>query len=633
MDSKRNYHIEIGGLPIVLGPSEESIAAGSSSFANRVGSAGGYDDDNFWSVGLVTDFSTGIGKTLVEEGFYYAQVDTRRPSVVLPPRVNYTTLTTHALATVDNRTLANRAYYVEVKGRIYLLKGHNMYQWNENNLSFQHKLTLDICVTSAVYFDGYIHIAGRRNDGNMRYKWMKIRGGSFQVGDGPTDITDVYIFYVFGGLLYAARGDEITYTAGSDTLYGEDGFPNLPGTWDWHDSIKVGGYGENINGIAGLIYQSLGQSYLYISTRSYLNVLIPGDVNVGMTEWPMSGEDNGVNMRAFYNRIMTPVGKGLVAIQTNGDLIDIGLDNGQGLPCSLAGRHQDIVTTANYPMAIVAGDTTTVYANKASGWHFVAHLRTGAAPVNGFHSATIGRSFVAFENGTVAHWYTGDTTVDPRTDSRYEYELSGTIDSGWYRGSLLEAKKYWHSVFVDADCINDGSTIEVRYINEDDDDCSACEDNDYESWHLAGYITNESSEVELDPGAAYEKIRFVIIMRTTNPGVSPVVRAYGVRYTPRIVNRMRWSFNMRFPHECLNGIDGSPVPGYDQDEYDCAIHSIVTSAMPVAFADIDGREYTVLVSNGQKRTHGVRCSEDGIVYDVDWSLNMIQVTPRDVACA
>lgn len=615
----------------MLGPTVESTAVGSSTFANKIGSGGTYDDDNLLSNGLVQAWDGGIGKRVIDGGFYYAQLDTRRPTAILPPQVAYTNLPNHAISTVDKRTAANCAHFVEVGERLYMFKGEKVYLWSENNRAFWHVDTLDVTVTSAAYFDGYIHIAGRRSGGSLRYIWFKMRGHTYEKGEGAVDLTNVYIFYPFGGLLYCARGNEVRYTSGSDTEMNNLGYPKEPQEWEWSDPIICGGFDENINGIAGLLYQTLGQRYLYVSTRSFLSVVIPGDLPVTITEWPMASATNGNNMETFYNRVYTPVGRGLVAIQTNGDVIDIGTDNGEGLPCDVAGGHQDVITSASYPMVVIAGESPTVWANKASGWHFMARLTAGTKPVNGWHSSIYGRTFVCLDNGTVAHWYAGDTTLDPRLDTKYRYEQMGVIDSGWYRGALFGAKKYWRNIFVDAQCVGDKTSIEVRYITDDEDTCGACEEIDYDTWHLAGYVTEAQPEVELNIGHGSKAIRWAIILRTTDHAVTPVIRAMGIRYIPKIINHLRWQFTVRLPDNCLNGIDGSPIPGYDQSAYDERLLTISEGEEPVPFTDIDGRQYKVLVTNIGRRVHNVRCASGGIVFDLDWSMSLVQTWPEGVS--
>lgn len=571
----------------------------------------------------------GVGKRVADEGFYYSQADTRRPTAILPARVAYSRISDNAISALDQRTNANRAHFVEVGDRLYMFKGQQVYLWSEGTKRFRHVDTLTICVTSAAYFDGYIHLAGKRADGSLRYVWLRVKGSRYVKGDGPTDLTDVYLFYVFGGILYMARGSEVRYTAGSETDFNELGYPTEPSSWEWSDPILCGGFGETINGMAGLLYQNLGQRYIYVATRSFLTVILPGDLPVTITEWPLSSANNGVNMETFYNRIYTPIGRGLVAIQTNGDIIDIGTDNNEGLPCDVAGGHQDVISSASYPMVVVSGESPTVWANKASGWHFVARLPAGSVPVNGWHSSAFGRTFVCLADGRVAHWYTGDTTLDPRLDQRYRYEEMAVIDSGWYRGAILTADKYWHSVFVDVQCVTDETSVEVRYITDDEDSCGVCEEIDYDSWTLAGFATEDQPEVDLYVGKASKSIRWAVILRTSNPSVTPVVRSMGIRYMPRIINHLRWQFTLRLPHDCLTGIDGTELAGYNQTAYDERLLEISESAEPLSFTDIDGRQYRVIVTNLGRRVHNVHCSDDGVSYDIDWSLSLVQLWPRN----
>ena len=632
-------HYVLDHLPLMMGDLPESVASGSNTFAQKIGSAGGYDSDNLWSAGVAVDFSTGIGRSLAEGGIYYAELDTRRPAAVLPPLARIVRLAEFAQNEEDTSGLARHAYFAEGEGRIFMAVGVRLYEWIEGLQAWQNKFHTGLHATSLAYFDGYLHVAGWRpinyaatpdTPGHRDYLWIRI--DNFEYGFDTTEvpgITTPSIFHPFGGLLYCAQGNNLYYTAGSQQEDDDTNYPKPPWQWEWIGPVRFGSKGDSITGIAGVIYQQLGQRYVYVSTESMLNVLLPGDIPFGVTPWPMRSPTNGVGMKTFYNRIYIPVGGDLFALQSNGDLISSGVDNSpEGLPQELSGNHWDIATSANLPFVTVRGASqSTVWAGKASSWHFVGKMNTDDNVIGAHFTDTYGRLFVVTDSGVCYHYYLGNTSRPVRYDNAYRYAPSGVIDTGWYTGALFEQHKYWHSVFVDVNCLTEESSVELRYIADDEDVCANTTIN-YDDWHSLGFVTHDQQELTFGYQLSSKRVRVVALMRSSDPKYTPEIRSIGIRYTPKIVDRNRWSITVKLPRHELYDAAGNIIEDYDQATFDNQLDGLRKRTKPIFFRDLDGKQYWVLVTGVSRRVHSVGnkdCEVPALEYDVDWSFALTEV--------
>lgn len=588
-----------------------SIAVGSSGFAPKLGSAGGYDDDQLWSVGLAKNIEQGIGYSIDEEGFYYAEMDTLNDVALLPAAQRTSTL--RQLLISDTSTgRRNRAYFAEVGDRLFMALGYMVYEWDYTNLAFNIYQQLAVCVTSMVYFDGYLHITG---DGD--YYWLN---PATKTGGQLTLFQNASLVHHFGGLLYVALGNVVRYTNGSGWVYGDSGYPANPTAWTWTDPIEISVYGEEITGMAGLIYQQIGQRYIWVSTPSTLTAILPGDTPYGITQWPASDERNGIDMVEFYDMVLISLDGSVVSLRGNGDVNGIDVGGKRGLPCERMGDVTAIFSAANYPMVAVGGEVPTVWANHNSGWHYVA--KANSRIVGGHHSSRAKANILVCIDGTVVYQYTGDTSRNPVGDVSYRYTEVGIIDLGWYAGALFEADKYWREVFADVVC-GEG-TIEVLYRTEEAESCSSCNFLDYEAWDSAGFITSAAPYVKLPRTLVSKRIRVALRITGNNSAVSPSVRAMGVRYAPRVRQRRRWSFTVSLPRECMFDVTGLKLDGYSQQQWDEALWLICQGTHPVTFKDIDLKEYEVLVDNSNRTISDLGCVGEEFRYEISYSLSLVE---------
>jgi hypothetical protein len=538
-------------------------------------------------------------------------MDTLNEVALLPAAQRTSTLRQILVSDIPTNR-QNRAYFTEVGERLFMVLGYMVYEWDYTNLAFNIYKQLTVCATSMVYFDGYLHITG---DGD--YLWINVE--TKDAGQ-LTQYQNASLVHAFGGLLYVALGNVVRYTNGSGWVYGSSGYPANPSTWTWTDPIEISVYGEEITGIAGLIYQQIGQRYIWVSTPSTLTAILPGDVPYGITQWPARDERNGIDMVEFYDMILISVGGSVVSLRGNGDINGIDVGGKRGLPCERAGDVTTIFSAANYPMVAVGGDTATVWANHNSGWHYVA--KTSSKIVGGHHSNYAKANILVCIDGTIIYQYTGDTSRNPVGDASYRYEKAGIFDLGWYAGALFETDKYWREVFVDVVC-EDGA-IEVLYRTEETESCASCNFVDYENWTSAGLITAAAPYVKLPRTLVSKRIRVALKLTGANATVSPSFRAVGVRYAPRVRQRRRWSFTVSLPRECMFDVTGARLEEYSQQQWDEALWNICQGTHPVVFKDIDLKEYEVLVDNSNRTISDLGCVGEEFAYEISYSLSLVE---------
>lgn len=609
---------------------QESVAVGNSPLAPKIGGGGGYEDNSIFSFGRLDSFDGGAGKQIPTAGFLYASLDTIRGDARLHPK---------NIASTSLDSCGGNSSFAESNGRVFIASGKTVYEWNEYTKSADILFVLGECIKSIASFDGYLHVA----TGVGAYTWYSLASGTQGTAQlTPAGPDRVNLFKVFGGILYAARGDEVWYTPGSGFIYGDSGYPPNPGQvdWVWQGPIKVGSFGDVITGLDGLLYQSLGQRYIYAATERHLVVILPGDIPYTVSQWPVQSPKNGVNMTAFYGKIYAPVGKGLLLIQSNGDMIDSGIENSVGVPCDLAGEHVAVTTTANYPVVAVNGvNDCGLWINRGSGWHSLSIFRNHS--VAGVHfSFKTSRLFSALRHpdGDVhLHYsYLGDTLADNRRDSAYEYESTGLLDTGFYDGSLYDADKLWHSILVDVHCVPTGGKVEVYYTTDKGaTDCQGCASEPEDGWTYLGKATVEEKELKLGCNipVTSKSIRFKIVLRSDNPFETPVVAGLAIKYAPKLNASFRWVCTTRFPSECLTDMSGEEFEDYDQALWDCRMKNALNAPGSLEFIDIDGGMYSVVVSSFSRRVHNISCGDSGRMFDIDWSLSLLQVCPDGLVCS
>jgi hypothetical protein len=601
--------------PFMLEGNGEGLSTSANPAAVGVGGGGEFKDYTQWSQLTLSSWALGAGfKDMAQGGFLYSEVDTRfQGKIKLPPLVDYFYLTD------DGSDCPS--YFAEDCGTIYMSYGNQIFQWGGNYWDLI--LTLDNCVTGLVVFDEHLHIGQGQN---AFYQWYSTADGS--TGTGPHCADG---FYSWGGFLYSWCCNTIKYTNGGHTPC--DQFTPSPNTpydplnpapgWQWTEIIVgVCDTCECINGLAGVYLGSLGQSRLYVATPSQLYAILPGDVVMSLIQWPGSHIDNGRGMVAFNGSAYATVGDGLFRIAADGSIIQMGINQGEGLPCEVAGKHTGLVPTTHNLITLVNGEDSTLW-SWSEGWHHIA--RVWGKANGGYYSAFYERVFLPLVDGRIASF-----TLTDQKSSENRYAPVGIIDLGYLYGGLRTAEKDFHDVLIDGEGITPDTPVKVYYSTVSQDGCiepdklflgKATDNTTRLSWPCSG------------PGRpSGRQLRLWVVLETNDPRKTPVVRNIAVRFLPHVVDQARWHYAIVLNKDCMVDACGTEIEEYDQKEWDCEIRKAIVGVQPVKFVDFDGAEYYVKVMDWARRIHSreVIGEDDKLAFNISWSLTLVQACPESL---
>ena len=608
--------IWINDKPFMLEGNNEGLATSANPAAVGVGGGGEFKDYTQWSQLALSSWALGSGfKDMSQGGFLYSEADTRfQGKIKLPPALDYADLGDPSDC---------QSYFAEDCGTIYMSYGNKVYRYDAPE--WELILTLDNCVTGLAVFDEHLHI-GQGQD--APYRWFNLIDDSDGAGPHCADG-----FYAWGGFLYSWCCNVIRYTNGGhsdcDTLTPPPSTPydplNPAPGWQWTEvTVGVCDTCECINGLAGVYLGSLGQSRLYVSTPSQLYAILPGDVVMSLIPWPGAALDNGRNMKAFNGSVYAPVGDGLCRIAGDGSIIQSGINQGEGLPCDVAGRHKDVIVTATNVLSLVDGEDNTLWA-WSEGWHHVT--RTQGKANGAYYSAFYERIFIPLTDGRIVSL----AYVDHKSPKN-RYSPSGFVDLGYLYGGLRTAQKDFHDVLIDGEGITPETPVKVYYSVEDQDGCE-----DPQRYFL-GMATSNTMALPWPcsgPGRPQGKqIRLWLELNTTDPTKTPIVRNVVARFLPHVVDQARWHYTMELNKDCMIDACGTEIEDYDQREWDCAIRAAIVGVQPVKFRDFDGAEYHVKVMDWARRIHSREVVEDDqLKFNISWSLTLVQACPESlIAC-
>lgn len=639
MTGENQFHITLNGCGLVLG----SFASGTRQLVNqmaaKLGGGGEYADLTDWSQWLMDDWRIGVNhKNPQDGGFLYAELETRVPSkLMLPAEIRYVETGCDACeveisGACVGETVAACVHFVEYGCETYMACGKGLYRWNESSLSFTQIATLPCCATDLLAFDDHLHIGG----GDHCYMWYEVASGT--VGSGPitgtngvppvTSTADGFrLFYRYNGFLYAARGNEIWYTAGSGAGIGTAA--GAPDTWQWTGPIKVGPHDIPITGLAAMPQSTLSQTQLYVSTVTDLYDLLPGDVITHVSPWPAPSLNNGANMITHYGSIYAPVLHGMARITASGQFLGMGLDMGEGLPAELAGTHQDVISTTNWLLTYISPESSygspSAWAWSGEGWHYVAKLKAGSKACNGHYSRVYQRLWLALDSGEVATLVMPDRNDNFDKSPNMRFEECGILETGFFHGGLRKIEKDFHSVYVHGVNLSADRTVNVWWRT------SAAE-----AWALLGTVTQDEQELYWPCAGASRargrNIELRIELCTNDATKTPVVDAVDVRYMAHVRDRWGWQYQVSLPADCLQDACAQDVEEYDQATWDACICAAAASVEPVPFTDLDGSEYFVKVINAAQSFSNLSFEDGERKYDIGWSFGLLQVCPEGIEC-
>lgn len=638
-------HLKIDGKPYMLENRPlEGLAVGANPIAPRSGGAGPYNDYTLWNLKLLNSWDLGVGWEDAEEGgFLYAEADTRyRGKIMLPPKVEYEDLG-------DAGDCDCQCHFNEACDSLWMARGRSLYRDGELVQTF------DECITGIQEYYGYMLVA---HGDSAPFSWYSTEEGT--TGTGPYNFN---FFYIYAGLLYGFGCNSVRYTAGLGRCSQEfePGTDLTPSTdncvdcydleaddepcdfvatpWCWSEEIQIGPCDPCccITGAAGMINGTFSQQLLYISTCDKLYALFPGDIPVHIADWPAVSEYNGVGAVNHFGNIYMPVGNGLVRIATNGDLIFSGINRGEGLPCDKAGQHVDQISTPQYLLSAIQPNdpegSPSLWASANDAWHFIACFTPGTQICGTQYSAQDQAVYVCLSDGTVARVNYPSTQENPIRSDTARFESEGYVDLGIFYGGYRELEKYFHAIYIDGDCIGDGTSSTIEYATDEDiEKCLDCRE-DATTWRTLGEFVEDGQEIIFcDNIVKTKRLRLRLRLNTTDDTRTPVIRAIRIKYLPRIVRQVQFSYGIHLPKDCLLDMKGVEIVGYNQDEWDCCIRKVIDGGEPVHFVDIDDREYRVIITDFSMRRWDFSCEGCEKRYDISYYLTLLQVDPESIDC-
>jgi hypothetical protein len=638
-------HLRLGNKPFMLENRPiEGLATGANPIAPRSGGAGAYEDYTLWPLTLFQNWDLGVGWENSEDGgFLYSEAETRyRGKIMLPPLTEYSPL--------ENDDCDCACTFKEVCDSLWVAKGKSLYK--DGELVY----TSDSCIEDMEEYGGYILMA---HGDDAPFSWYATEDGA--TGTGPYNFKQ---WYVYAGLLYGASCSSIRYTAGLNKCSeeyeeGTDLTPTLDNCaecydlvaeeepcdfaatpWCWTEEIQVGACNSCccINGMAGMINSSFSSQLLYISTCDKLYALFPGDIVVHIADWPVASEFNGAGAVNHFGNIYLPMGNTLMRIAQNGDLIYAGIDRGEGLPCDKHGRHAQQLSTPQWLLSVIEPEdeagSPSLWAFSNDAWHFIACYTPGTKPCGAHYSAKDTAVYVCLSDGTIAKtsYVSGNDNPVKSKDARFA--PSGFVDLGVFYGGYRELEKYFHSIFIDGDCITPSTRVRMMYaVDEDSQSCNVC--GTEAEWSELGTLSTTSGELYwCNTGSTVKakRLKLRIELETDDPTITPVVRAIRVKHLPRIVRQVQFSYAIHLPKDCMLDMRGVEIFGYSQREWDCCLAGWIDGGEPIHFVDVDDREYQVIITDFSKRTWNLSCDGCEKSYDISYYLTLLQVDPDSIDC-
>lgn len=340
--------------------------------------------------------------------------------------------------------------------------------------------------------------------------------------------------------------------------------------------------GDYVTGIAGL------NDYVYFSTRRELNYVGFGDQVNGVATYGSASTVNGKGMIHYQGQLFIPLQESLIRFDGSA-MLPVGVDLGEGLPAALQGNVASLTSTNNWLlMGVNARDTTTrggtVWAWTTQGWHHIAHLPPTLSITSLYYRRSNQRLYIGCDSGHVFSLYLPDIAQVVDT-TEPEFAPVGWMETDWFFGGLKEVEKDFESVYLSGEDFAAGQYVEVYWK----DDAST-------AWELLGTVSDNREELrwsDYTTRPQSRQLKIGLLMRTTDPTASPLIRAVRVKYHPMVSDWFRWSF----PVLCSNNQQelGGGVSGYNANEKRSHLDTLITQVPPFIFRDMDGTEYEVKV--------------------------------------
>ncbi len=453
-------------------------------------------------------------------------------------------------------------------------------------------------ITALQVYDGSLHIGlGSSTD----YKYMS-PAEAFTTATGH----QANLLTTWAGYLYRSDVAEVYYT-------------NATGG-SWTGPIAVGEGTYAIRGMAGM-----GDVSLYCATDEGLYYIGTGDFVFGVFPFPAVDAYNGAGMINWQGDLYVPLAAaGLIRVTSGGQILRMGLDQGEELPVPYAGSRMALAATATSLIAyIVQGVVGTGIVNRPTlwmwngqGWHFLAAALDGFHGTPGplYYDRVTDRLWYGQQGAYVGYISVSAQAQNPLRDGDARFAPWGWIEFPAYYGSLLEVQKDVESLYLDGEQLSATATVDVYW-----------RDDDSTHWENLGVISATGTDKRWTSNRPNTKrIRLALLLRTTDDTTTPVVRAIRLKYMAMVKDRFRWAFTVRVGDniETVAGAIETRTAAVQRAD----LWAAASSVPPVAFVDLDGTSYTVKVLDAIETAAKYQRNLAGAVtFDGHVNLSLLQV--------
>jgi hypothetical protein len=406
------------------------------------------------------------------------------------------------------------------------------------------------------------------------------------------------LFYQWNGYLYRAVANDIYYTTATS----------------WTGPVTVGPEDFLIRGMAAKGEGDITYNDLYIGTDDALSLLAASDLVLGRTAWGSPDTTNGRGMIHHQGDVWIPVGNGLIRY-TGGQLVSVGLEQGEGLPALRQGQVRSMVSLNNYLLACVEPDRgegmPTVWADR---WHPLVTLPAGMGAGPMMYDRANSRLWIGTEAGFLAWVYVPDGNDNPLLDASATYAPFAWLETGWFSGGLKEVVKDVESVYVTG-TLAAGQTMDVYW-----------QDDDSTGWELLARFDRERQEASWPRATrpATRQMRLGLLLGTNNRTQTPKIEAVRTKYVADVRDRWRWQLPVRVASlvEMLDGHKAERTGAEMRADLETAIRSVA----PVVLRDVDGRTFDVKVTAAQESVGRYEIVGDQVQYESVLYLSLLQVS-------